>query len=204
MFGNEMVPFWTAVAAAAAATSAVAAAIYTFLTYRLVAAQAEPRVVAFVMSDPDRQTMLLIRIQNIGRDVALDVSFKSSRPIPAHAWGLALDPPPPPAAVMKEGPLVEGIAALGPGDSRDITWGQYGGLLQAVGRTPIEIEISYKHGGRTLRGRGRLEIASYTGTDDSQRPPEVIARQLKEIAKAAESIAKDVHSLERRAQIKAG
>lgn len=194
MFGSGMVPLWTAVAAAAASLSAVAAAIYTMLTYRLVASQGEPRVVAYVMSDPDRQTILMIRIQNIGRDVATDVSFKASRAIPSNAFGLstvsAED-----AEVMKEGPLIDGIGALGPGDSRDITWGQYGGLMKAVGKEPIELEIAYRHGRRRLSGQARLEIASYTGTDDAQKPAESVARDLEKMAKAAETIASDIHTL---------
>lgn len=117
-----MIPFWTALAAAAAGLSAVAAAIYTFLTYRLVVAQGEPKVVAFVMSDSNRQTLLMIRIQNIGRDVATDVSFKASRPIPSNAWGLTTDVETT-TETMTEGPLVDGIAALRPGDTRDLNWG---------------------------------------------------------------------------------
>ena len=55
MFGSNMVPFWTAVVAVAASLSALAAAVYTFLTYRLVRGQGEPKVVVYVSPDPDRQ-----------------------------------------------------------------------------------------------------------------------------------------------------
>lgn len=168
--------------------------VYTFLTYRLVVGQGEPKVVAFVMSDPDRQTLLMIRIQNIGRDVATDVSFKASRPIPSKAWGLTTDDATT-ATTMSDGPLTDGIAALGPGDTRDLNWGQYGGLMRAVGKVPIELEITYRHGRRRLKGHSRLEIASYTGTDDATKPPEAVARHLEKIAKATEAIARDAHAL---------
>lgn len=45
---------------------------------------------------------------------------------------------------MKEGPLVEGIAALGPGDSRKIDWGQFGGLYKALDDEKIEITSDWK------------------------------------------------------------
>jgi hypothetical protein len=53
-----MILFWTAVAAVAASASALFAAIYTGLTFRLVRAQGEPKVVVYVCGDPDRQSLM--------------------------------------------------------------------------------------------------------------------------------------------------
>jgi hypothetical protein len=183
-----MTLFWTAVAGGAAALSALMAAVYTWLTFRLVRGQAEPKVVVYVCGDPDRQTILMIRIANIGRDVATDISFKASRPIPAHAYGLTADDAQP-AKIMTDGPLIDGVAVLGPGDTRDTTWGQFGGLLKAVGKESIELSFSYKHGRRKLRGHSRLEVASYSGTDDSESPASKSADSLATVAKALEQIA---------------
>jgi hypothetical protein len=183
--------FWTVVAAVAAAVSALMAAVYTWLTFRLVRGQAEPKVVVYVCADPDRQTILMIRIANIGRDVATNIAFRSSRPLPQRAYGLTLDDPSP-AQPMRDGPLIDGIPVLGPGDSRDITWGQFGGLMKAVGSEPIELTFVYKHGRRTLRGRSRLEVASYVGTDDSENPASKAADNLEKIAKGVKKIAEEV------------
>ena len=74
--------FWTAIAALAASLSALLAAIYTWLTFRLVRAQSEPNVVVYVRHDDSRPSVLQIVIENIGRSLATDLSFKASRPIP--------------------------------------------------------------------------------------------------------------------------
>ena len=54
MFSQEAIPFWTAVAAVAAAGSALVAAAYTYLTYRIVQIQGEPKVIVYVKHDPRR------------------------------------------------------------------------------------------------------------------------------------------------------
>lgn len=185
-----MTQFWTALAALAASLSAVAAAIYTWFTFRLVKGQSEPRVVVFVCGDPERQTILMIRIANIGRDVARDIAFRTSRPVPSHAYGLTAEDAAP-AAVLTDGPLIDGIPVLGPGDTRDITWGQYGGLMKTVGKEPIEVTYTYKHGRRTFRGDSRLEVSSFTGTDASENPPAKAVRMLEEISKSLKTMAEE-------------
>jgi len=201
MLSQATIPLWTAVAALAASLSAVMAAIYTGLTYRLVRAQGEPKVVAYVRSDPDRQTVLMIRVENIGRDIATDVAFTASRQLPAKAYGLSAEDAKP-AEVMTAGPLIHGIPVLGPGDSRDITWGQFGGLLKALGTEPIDLEFTYRHGRRRLSGHSRLEVASYVGTDASENPSAASARSLEKIANAAQVIVNEVRlrEAERRRQ----
>jgi hypothetical protein len=178
--------FWTVVTAA---VSAVAAAVYTWLTFSLVRSQGEPKVVVFACGDSDRPSVIMIRIANIGRDVATDVSFVTSRPIPEKAFGL--DTSGKVADVMRDGPLVKGIPVLGPGDTRDITWGQFGGLSKALGGSPIDLEFSYRHGRRKMKGHSRLEVASFNGTDASENPASKIAAALTEIAKSLEEIQKD-------------
>ena len=74
----------------------------------------------------------------------------------------------------------------------DVTWGQAGGLLKAVGQEPIDITFNYKHGRRRMSGRSRLEVASFTGTDASQNPSEIAARSLDEIATSLAAIAEVV------------
>src|SRR5450759_4290869 len=141
--------FWTAIAASAASLSALLAALYTWLTFRLVRAQSEPNVVVYVRHDDSRPSVLQIVIENIGQGLATDLSFKASRPIPHKAWGLA-EAGAKPAEQMTAGPLVDGIASLGPGDSRKIAWGKYYGLKNALGDQPLVVTCEYKHGKRQM------------------------------------------------------
>jgi hypothetical protein len=140
----------------------------------------------------------MIRIQNIGRDVATDIEFKTSRPVPARGFGLSASSSEPPNQVMTSGPLIDGIPVLGPGDSRDITWGQFGGLLRAVGDQPIEVDFTYRHGSRKLRGYSRLEVGSYRDTDASENPPAAVAKSLDKLAKAADVLVQYVRRQEQR------
>jgi hypothetical protein len=187
MFTQETIPFWTAIAAFAAGGSAVMAAFYTLLTFRLVRIQAEPKVIVYIKNDLERQTLLMIIIENIGRDIAYDVKFKSSKPIPYHAYGMSIDSAKP-ANIMKEGPLIEGIPALGPGDSREITWGQFGGLSKAIGDVPIILDYTYHSGKRLIKGQSKLEVRSYLGTNASEKPFVTAVRNLNELAKSLNSI----------------
>lgn len=188
-----------AIAALAACATAFVTVLYTYLTLRLVRAQAEPKVIVYVRHDFDRPSLLLLVIENIGRDIAHDVKFVSSRPIPAKAFGIeraeAKAPTP-----MTDGPFVAGIASLGPGDSRLITWGQYGGLSAALAGAPIRISYTYRHGGRRLTGEASLEVESYINTDASQRPTVKSAKALEDIASSAAAIARHLKNEEQRRQ----
>ena len=89
MLHPDTMPLWTALAALATVSAAVVAAVYTYFTARLLCAQLEPNVIVFVRHDVDRPSVLDIRIENIGRDVAHDVRFQASRPTPSRAFGVA-------------------------------------------------------------------------------------------------------------------
>jgi hypothetical protein len=181
MFTLETIPFWTAIAAVAAGFSALMAAIYTSLTFRLVRLQGDPKVIVYVKHDLERTTILMIVIENIGRDIAYDVTFNSSKPIPSKAFGITIDDAHP-AEIMRDGPLIDGIPVLGPGDSREITWGQLGGLTKALGDSPIVLDYTYRSGNRLIEGQSKLEVKSYIGTDASEKPSVIVAKSLKEIA----------------------
>jgi hypothetical protein len=183
--------FWTAVAAVAASTSALLAAVYTWLTYRLVKGQTEPNVVTYVRHDESRRSVLQIVIENNGRGLATDVTFTSSRPIPAKAWGLTPESTSP-ATTMTHGPLIEGILALGPGDTRKISWGQYHGLKAALGDDDvIELVCLYKgRRRRTYRTASRLDVRSFAATDSVPSEGARVVTELERIAKATETVAR--------------
>lgn len=191
LLSADQVPFWTAVAALGASVTALVTIIYTYFTACLVQAQAEPKVIVYVRHDADRPSLLILVIENIGRDIARSVIFKPSRPIPAEAFGIA--GPNGQLKTMTQGPFVVGIPSLGPGDSRVITWGQYGGLAHAIGPTPIELEYTYKHGRRKLSGFTALEVTSFANTDASTRPAVASAQALKDIANSMKQIVNSRH-----------
>lgn len=181
--------FWTAVAALAALLSALFAAFYTWLTFRLVRSLSEPNVVVYVKHDESRPTMLQIVVENIGRGLATDISFTPSRPIPYRAWGVSIGEAKT-EETMTSGPLIEGIPALGPGDSRKIAWGQYGGLMKALQNEKLTISYEYKDGRRKMSTRmAVLECASFTGTDAVDSEAVRVIKQLKRMADAIEKIA---------------
>lgn len=186
-FSQDWVPLWTALAATAAIVTALVTAAYTYFTLRLVRAQSEPKVIVYVKHDLNRPSILMIVVENIGRDIAHDVKFTLSKPIPAHAWGIepadAVQ-----AANMTNGPLVSGIPALGPNDSRAITWGQYGGLSKAIGGEPIIVRYTYRQDKRMFSGETRLEVESYLCTDASEAPAVVVAKGVTEIEKSIQTI----------------
>lgn len=187
MISQGVILFWTALAALGASVSAVFAAIYTRLTYQLLRLQTDPKVIVYTRDDPDRPSIIVLAIENIGRDVAEAVTFTPSRPIPAKAFGISVAGAPP-AATMTDGPLIDGIPALGPGANRVITWGQFGGLKKALGDEPMQLAFTYRSGRKTFTGNAVLEIKSYAATDASTRPHVVAARSLESMAESLTKI----------------
>lgn len=185
---------WTALAALAAIITALVTALYTYLTIKLLQAQSEPKVIVYVKHDINRPSLLLIVVENIGRDIAHNVQFTFSKPIPALAWGRdsadAIQ-----AASMINGPFISGIPALGPNDSREITWGQYGGLSKAIGDEPILVRYTYLHDKRTFSGETRLEVESFCGTNASEVPALIVAQGIKSINKSIESISSSLKQI---------
>jgi len=189
--------FWAGVAAVAAAITALMTIAYAYFTLGLVRAMAEPKVIVYVKHDLERPTLLTIVIENIGRDIARDVTFVPSRSIPSKAFGIspgeAQETQP-----MREGPLISGIPSLGPGDSRVIDWGQYGGLSKALGSAPILLDYTYRHGRRTIQGQAKLEVLSYAATNASEKPMVAMARALKDISRSMSRISSDIETLLKR------
>ena len=120
---------WSAwVTAIATLILAILTFIYVKLTRRILSSQSDPCVVLTVVHDENRPTILQLVVKNVGTGIAYDVHFGFSQPIPAKAWGLTTDKAKQ-TALMNDGPLINGIPALGPGESRKIDWGQFGGRL---------------------------------------------------------------------------
>lgn len=183
---------WTAVAAIAASATAIVTVFYAYFTLRLVWAQLDAKVILSVRHDQSRPTAITLVVENIGRDIAQDVQFFPSRPIPEKAFGMP-GREIKPANEMRTGPLVSGISSLAPGDRRLVLWGQYAGLKKALGSGPIVVKFTYRSGkrrfflgDRTFISQTTLEIDSFAQTDASEPPVVTAINQLRRIANALE------------------
>ncbi len=163
---------------------------YVFLTKRLVKSQVDPYIVVFVHHDNTRPTILQLIIRNIGAAVANKITFEINGKMPSRAFGLeektAKD-----AVEMTDGPLISGIPALIPGEDRRIDWGQYGGLVKALGDKEITIEVTYyTDDSRKLTTTSIVEVKSFLGTNASKYDPyEGIVAQLKLINSTLSNLA---------------
>lgn len=174
---------------------AVAAATVGWFQYR---AHVDPHVVVYAAADPRRPQMILLVIHNTGRGVAYNVKFKLDRPIPRRAYSSA-------AATqgerrsfeaMKVGPLVTGIAALGPGDKRVVTWGNYNGLIEKLGPEAVRITTTFEsRGGHPWNPamhelESYLDVVSFDANDASATLEAQAVEQLKAIAANVDKIAR--------------
>jgi len=160
----------------------------------MVQEAAEPRVIVYVHHDESRPTLLQIVIKNIGSGVASDVVFRFSKHPPERAFGLG-DIPSRPVEAMSSGPLIDGIPLLAPGETRRITWGQYGGLHSAIGDDYITVTCIYSHEGKALRTSSRLEVRSFNRTDANESESRQMIKELHRIGSAAESLQRAVQVL---------
>jgi hypothetical protein len=152
---------------------------------RLVRAQTAPQVILYPAADPERETVIQLVAKNVGAAMAYDVRFEFSRPVPRRAWGLdartAEEVPP-----MADGPLVDGIPTLAPGESRRLDWGQFSGLKRNLGDEPIHATVRFTDGAEEMPAtRAVLEVDSFTGTPANATHLATIARAAEQIAEVA-------------------
>jgi len=169
--------------------------VYVRLTERILSAHSDPCVIITVVQDEERPTILQLVVRNIGSGLAYDIKFEFSRPLPARAFGLTKDNIKK-AAEMKDGPLINGIPALGPGECRKIDWGQYGGLSAALGGEPIIATCKFKKNGKEMAvTRCPLEVESFAGTVAAEKPAVKVAKELEKISKSIQHLSSGFHKL---------
>jgi hypothetical protein len=151
-------------------TALVIALLSAVISYVLLRAQSEPEVVVYAVADLGRPSIINLIIENIGKGIARNVSFRTSRPMPQEAFGFEN------AAIpkqMQRGPIVHGIAFLHPGERRVITWGQYGGLTKGLEDQPLDVTATYYSSPAFKLVRKKhvtsstIDIKSFEGTDAS-------------------------------------
>jgi hypothetical protein len=169
--------------------------VYVRLTREILAAQSDPCVVLTVVHDQERPTILQLVARNVGTGLAHDIRFDFSRPLPASAFGLTEDDLQE-VSEMTNGPLIDGIPALGPDESRKIDWGQYGGLKVALGDAPIVATCKFKKNGKEMRPTlCTLDVASFAGTVAVESPSAKSAKELEKISKSIQHLASGFHKL---------
>jgi len=179
---------WIAAGALASLLAALAAGIYTWLTFRLVRSQSEPHVVVYAHHDDARPSLIEIVVKNIGHGLATNVSFGTSRPLPHRAFGVSVDTATP-GATMSEGPLITGIPALAPGETRKILWGQFGGLQKVLAGETITVTCRYFHLHRRMADSVcYLEVHSFEATDASENELTRLVGEVRRLADSAAAI----------------
>ncbi len=138
----------------------------------------------------------MLIIENIGKSIAYDVKFETSKPIPKSAYGNDARKAKM-AEPMDEGPMINGIPALGPGSKRIINWGQYGGLKKYFGDETITVTIKFKSErigpffSKEYVVKCPLDIKSFEHTDTSDSNwARKSANELKRIADTFEKLAR--------------
>lgn len=191
-----MVPEWVHVATLGATIIlALVAALSAGISFFLLRRHVDPHVIVYATHDPDRPSSLMLVIENIGKSVAHNINFRLSRPVPQWAPGISPTEEPRDYEPMDEGPLVEGIPALAPGEERVINWGQFGGLLDSLqgsvevtatftGRSHLPIQPS-EHTVTSI-----LEVESFRRTDAAKSQKRQQTKHLEEIASSLETLAK--------------
>jgi hypothetical protein len=148
---------------------AVATAIVTYAVYR---SATDPTVIVYAQPDLQRQSIVNLIVENIGRGAAHGVVFKSSRPLPEKAFTIGVTDKMP--DTMESGPIANGVPFLAPGQRLLISWGQYGGLYKYIGDEPIRIDAfcyrSHSKGlfSKRLRSSSTLDIRMFQISESAE------------------------------------
>lgn len=176
------------------AVVSVAAVVVSYLAY---ASQIHPDVVVYTETDSRTPTVIYIVIHNVGKSAARDVRFSHSEKIPSDAFGIDAESAARyPKKWFDSGPLIDGIPFLPAGGKRSIMWGQFAGIYSSVGDRTIRTKVRYRSRQNDFldfqdhEGESQIEIASFKTTDAGDHDG------LRRIAKALESIAKEMKSRE--------
>ena len=171
---------------------ASASATITYVVYRTAI---DPEIIVYADVDRLRPSIVNLIIKNIGKGPALDIKFRTNRPLPSKAFGIEVPKEMP--GPMIDGPIIVGVPYLAPGQELIITWGQYGGLKKYLGSAPIEVTSTYNRSKRlrpasaSISSLSKLDITQFEGTDASDHNwgPKVV--------KAIEATNKQLMSIEK-------
>ena len=98
-------------------------------------------VVVYAKADLARPSAINLVIHNIGKGIARNVQFHTTEGIPEHANGILklINP----RKIYSSGAFVRGIPFLFPDEKLIYSWGQLGGLKEALSSQPLKIKITF-------------------------------------------------------------
>ena len=146
-----------------ASMATLAIAIITGRT--LILQRPRPKIIVYTHHDHLRPGYLKIRIHNIGKDVAKDVTFDMENQIP-----------------NVKGALLSGLPSLGPGEYRESGWGVVFRLKKKTSGAIYRIKYTYHHGRKPLHGEDIIETDSYDEELTRLSPYQDIVKAVKDIA----------------------
>ncbi|RZG45760.1 hypothetical protein [Acinetobacter wuhouensis] len=150
-------------------------------------------VVVYAQVDKRRQTIINLIIHNIGKGIAKDIQFICPKGIPKKAYGISgLSEP---LKHYDSGAFINGLPILFPDEKLVYSWGQYGGLKEALNGEPLEIEITFFSRSnfqlirRKIKNRVVIDPTAFEGVDISESSFENEVKQsLKDIAKSLKNM----------------
>jgi len=150
-------------------------------------------VVVYAQVDKTRPTVINLVIHNIGKGIAKDIHFICPTGIPKKAYGISglTDP----LKLYDSGAFINGLPILFSDEKLIYSWGQYGGLKEALNGTPLEIEITFYSRTnlqlikRKIKNKVVIDPTAFEGVDISESSFErEVKIALKDIAKHLEKI----------------
>ena len=150
-------------------------------------------VVVYAKVDTTRPTMINLVIHNIGKGIARDVQFINPTGIPRQAYGIPKLSNP--LKLYDSGAFITGLPILFPDEKLVYSWGQYGGLKDALNGKPLEITITFYSRTslqickRKIKNKVLIDIAVFEGVDISEPVFQSdVRKSLQEIAASLKKI----------------
>ena len=174
--------------------SLVIALLSLIVAYMIYYHNSTGDVVVYAQVDRKRPTVINLVIHNIGKGIARDIKFVCLNGIPKAANGISgLKEP---LKIYETGALVNGLPMLFPDEKLVYSWGQFGGLKEALDGKPLEIEIIFfSHSSlqltrRKIRNKLVIDVTAFEGVDISTTIFEQeVKKSLQAIAKSLEKMA---------------
>lgn len=174
--------------------SLVIALLSLIVTYIVYRDNSTGDVVVYAQVDKKRPTIINLVIQNIGKGIAKDIQFSCVNGIPKKAYGISrLEKP---LKVYESGAFINGLPILFPNEKLVYSWGQLGGLKEALNGKPLNIEvIFFSRNSLQLRRKKTknsflIDVTSFEEVDISTTVFEQeVKLSLRAIAKSLEKIA---------------
>ena len=129
-------------------------------------------VVVYAQVDLARPTMINLVIHNIGKGIARDIQFVAEQGIPKQANGISklTDK----KEIYTNGAFVNGLPFLFPDEKLIYSWGQLGGLKEALSNQPLDIKVIFRSKlalqlwSRQLANNLKIDINSLEGISISE------------------------------------